>query len=225
EPEQQPPRKARETRHAETGESAEHKGDGGGHRRNSEADQCCGAECFVMEQHAIPAGREPRPNRNQARTLERVEGKQQDRCVKEAKPQCQCHEPEPARCSTPDHAACTRSRNRWAARIGIVNIAISATATAAATGQSRLLKNSSHSTLPIIKVSGPPSRSGITNSPTAGMSTRSEPAAIPGNDNGRVTPRNARNGRAPRSAAASMRLLSSADKLPYRGRTMNGRYE
>jgi hypothetical protein len=49
----------------------------------------------------------------------------------------------------------------------------------ARTGQSRLLKNSSHSTRPIISASGPPSSAGITNSPTAGMKTSMQPAMMP----------------------------------------------
>ena len=42
---------------------------------------------------------------------------------------------------------------------------------AEATGQYLLLKNSCHRTFPIIKVSGHTSNSGITNSPTDGMTT------------------------------------------------------
>ena len=60
------------------------------------------------------------------------------------------------------------------------------TATAEASGQSRLAKNSFHSVLPIISVSEPPSRSGMTNSPTAGMKTRKQPAMTPGSDSGKV---------------------------------------
>ena len=72
-----------------------------------------------------------------------------------------------------------------------------------------MVKNSSHNTLPIISVSVPPKRSGITNSPTAGMNTSRQPATMPGSDSGRVTVRKAANGLAPRSAAASSRLVSS----------------
>ena len=50
---------------------------------------------------------------------------------------------------------------------------------AEATGQYLLLKNSCHRTFPIIKVSGPPSNSRITNSPTDGMKTTIELAIIP----------------------------------------------
>ena len=69
------------------------------------------------------------------------------------------------------------------------------TATADATGQSRLLKNSFHSVLPIISVSEPPSRSGMTNSPTAGMKTSRQPAKTPGSDSGNVICQKARHGR------------------------------
>ena len=59
-------------------------------------------------------------------------------------------------------------------------------ATALATGQARLEKNSSHSTRPIISAFGPPSSAGITNSPTAGMNTSIEPARMPLRDSGSV---------------------------------------
>ena len=97
--------------------------------------------------------------------------------------------------------------------IGITSSRSTATATAEATGQSRLEKNSSHSTRPIIRVSGPPSRAGITNSPTAGMNTSMEPATIPGTESGRVTAKNALIGRQPRSAAASRRVGSSRSRF------------
>ena len=64
-------------------------------------------------------------------------------------------------------------------------------ATDEATGQSRLEKNSSQRTLPIIIVSEPPNREGITNSPKAGMKTRKQPAIIPGFDKGAVINQNA----------------------------------
>ena len=81
------------------------------------------------------------------------------------------------------------------------------TATADATGQSRLLKNSSHSVLPIISVSEPPSRSGMTNSPTAGMKTSRQPAMTPGSDSGKVIFQKALIGGQPRSAAASSSVV------------------
>ena len=90
-------------------------------------------------------------------------------------------------------------------------------------GQSLLLKNSSHSTRPIISVSGPPSSSGMTNSPTQGMKTSIEPAMMPALDSGTVTFQNATQGVAPRSAAASSRRKSSLARLPYSGRIMKGR--
>ncbi|MNY74322.1 hypothetical protein D3C86_2133230 [compost metagenome] len=70
-------------------------------------------------------------------------------------------------------------------------------------------KNSSQSTRPIIKVSGPPRSEGMTNSPMAGMKTSMEPAMMPGSDSGRVMKRKVWTGRAPRSAEASNRETSS----------------
>ncbi len=60
-----------------------------------------------------------------------------------------------------------------------------------ATGQSLLVKNSSHSVWPIIIEPEPARRSGITNSPTIGMKQSSAPAPTPGNDSGNVTSQNA----------------------------------
>ncbi len=100
-----------------------------------------------------------------------------------------------------------------------------ATATALATGQSRLAKNSFHNTRPIIAASGPPSISGMTNSPTAGMNTRPHPAMMPGSESGSVIDANTRQGGAPRSAAASFSVRSRRSSAAYSGNTMNGRYE
>ncbi len=53
----------------------------------------------------------------------------------------------------------------------------------------------------------------MTNSPTAGMNTSSEPAMMPGNASGTVIFQKAVSGRQPRSTAASIRLASSFSKL------------
>ena len=52
-------------------------------------------------------------------------------------------------------------------------------------------------------LSGPPSSSGITNSPTAGINTSIDPAMIPPFVSGTMTLKNVFNGRAPRSSEAS----------------------
>ncbi len=57
------------------------------------------------------------------------------------------------------------------------------------------------------------------------MNTSNEPAAIPGSDCGSVIRRNAVNGLAPRSAAASSSVASCFSRFEYSGRIMNGRYE
>src|SRR3546814_3323336 len=51
-----------------------------------------------------------------------------------------------------------RSCMRWNRTIGMTSTSSRRTATAEESGQSRLLKNSLHSVLPIIRVSDPPSR-------------------------------------------------------------------
>ena len=97
------------------------------------------------------------------------------------------------------------------------------TATVEAIGQSLLEKNSSHMTRPIISVCGPPSSSGMTNSPMQGMNTSIEPAMMPALDSGTVTFQKAVQAVAPRSAAASSSRRSIFDRLPYSGRIMKGR--
>ncbi|CNT63464.1 Uncharacterised protein [Salmonella enterica subsp. enterica serovar Bovismorbificans] len=52
-------------------------------------------------------------------------------------------------------------------------------------------------------LSGPPSSSGITNSPTAGIKTSIEPAMIPPLVSGTMMLKNVFSGRAPRSSDAS----------------------
>ena len=86
-------------------------------------------------------------------------------------------------------------------------------ATAEATGQSRFEKNSSHKTLPIIKVREPPSNEGITNSPSAGINTKKHPATTPFLDSGSVISQKARRREHPKSIAASSKELSNFSKL------------
>ena len=68
-----------------------------------------------------------------------------------------------------------------------------------AIGQSRFVKNSFQSTLPNVIASGPPSNSGMTNSPLDVAKTKIDPATIPDFDNGMVIVQNAFVGRHPRS--------------------------
>src|SRR5436309_11374265 len=104
------------------------------------------------------------------------------------------HQPLPSNCRR-----CSRSYNTS----GPTSSTSNTTATADATGQSLLVKNSSHRLWPIISALEPASRSGITNSPMIGMKHSNAPAATPGNDRGNVTSQNACRGEAPRSLAAS----------------------
>ncbi|MNS38005.1 hypothetical protein D3C72_702410 [compost metagenome] len=90
-------------------------------------------------------------------------------------------------------------------------------------GQSALLKNSFHMTRPIISVLAPPSISGMTYSPTAGMNTSMAPAITPWRDSGTVICQNACQGLAPRSYAASSRRRSIFTSVAYSGRMKNGR--
>src|SRR5262249_21044798 len=56
-----------------------------------------------------------------------------------------------------------------------------------------------------------------------GTKTRIAPARIPGAHSGIVTRHSATSGFAPRSAAASSKLLSSRSSVAYKGSTMNGK--
>src|SRR3954471_17186285 len=109
--------------------------------------------------------------------------------------------------------------------MGVTSMASSTAASADATGQSRLAKNSIQSVCPIIAVDEEPSRSGMTNSPMIGMKQSSAPATMPGRDSGTVMPRKAFHGGQPRSAAASSSVPSSFSSAAYSGSTMKGKYE
>ena len=115
---------------------------------------------------AVPCGREARPHRDQPRVVERVGHHQRDRQVEEgvAEGQHATKAGGPGLAAPlPRLLALEEQMGRPAAR--------AADRHRGGGGQSELGKNSSHSTLPIISVSVPPRRSGITNSPTAGMNT------------------------------------------------------
>ena len=72
-----------------------------------------------------------------------------------------------------------------------------------AKGQSLLLKNSVHKSLPIIIWLEPPKSSGITNSPKDGMKTRRKPAKIPAKERDNVKVINCTKLLAPKSDATS----------------------
>src|SRR5262245_4207653 len=130
-----------------------------------------------------PDEREPCPHCDQPRLVERVDDHQSDRHVKKGVAERKGGEGE---AGPTDHL---RSRLlacwRWNSTIGPTSRISKQIATAEASGQSPLVKNSSHSTLPIIRLRVPPSRSGMTNSPTAGMNTIRQPAMTPGIESGR----------------------------------------
>src|SRR5205814_2537023 len=131
---------------------------------------------LVLPELQVPTGRETRPHRHESRGIEGIDDQRDDGPVEKEVAE---HEHGPGEDRAPAHGGSSAMVRRIRA-VGSAKSASMAMATAEAAGQSRLLKNSSQSTLPIISVSGPPRSSGITNSPTAGMNTRSEPAATPG---------------------------------------------
>src|SRR5262249_25345758 len=189
----------------EARERAEHQGSGGSEHRDLQAHERGIADRLVLPELDIPTHREARPDRHQPGSIEGTDDQRGDRAIEEQVAEA---EHGPRQEGAGGQAGSAETKRRISA-IGSARSASIATATAEAAGQSWFSKNSSQSTLPIISVSGPPSSSGITNSPTAGMNTSREPAAIPGEESGKVTERKARQGRAPRSAAASSRIQSS----------------
>src|SRR5690606_3048249 len=161
----------------------------------------------VAQELAVPARREAAPDGDEPARVEGIDDERQDRRVEEheADHGDDGGEADPAH----QRPASSRSPRVRMNMIGTTTATSMAMATAAATGQSRLAKNSFQRTRPIISVSGPPRSSGMTNSPIAGMKTSMKPATMPGSVSGSVTRRNVTEARAPRSAEASSRLSSS----------------
>src|SRR4051794_26734183 len=138
----------------------------------------------------VPAQRPAAPNRDQPRVVEGIDHQDQNRQIEKRQPKRQRHDIEgrdfvrrtrhyPGLSSS---CRCSRSYNKS----GATNSTSSTRATADATGQSLLVKNSSHSVWPIIMEFDPASKSGTTNSPTIGMKHSNAPAHTPGSDNGNV---------------------------------------
>src|SRR6185312_9493714 len=155
----------------------------------------------------VPAQRPAAPHRDQPRGVEGIDDEDHDRQVQKRHPEHERrdvearHPADPLRHHPPP--ASVRRCSRSYSSSGGTSSTSNATAAAAATGQSLLVKNSSHNVWPIIIEPEPASRSGITNSPTIGMKHNSAPAPTPGKDSGNVTSQNALAGDAPRSLAAS----------------------
>src|SRR5690606_6833792 len=144
----------------------------------------------------VPTCREPGTGGGGARGDDAVEDEERDRRVEEE-------------IADPEKDAAHDAKARLRSASGTPSSTSIETASAEATGQSRLMKNSSHSTLPIISGSGPPRRAGPTNSPAAGRKTRGERERSAGRERGRGTEMSARRGGAPSSAAASRSVASS----------------
>ena len=89
--------------------------------------------------------------------------------------------------SSAAHSASSPTRDRYANTPSRMK-SISSTDIAEPSGQLLPLPNWSYTVLPNIWVFTPPSSSGVTKSPTAGMNTRSTPAMRPGRDGGQDHP-------------------------------------
>ena len=155
-------------------ERAEHDRDRRDDRRDLQAaarPRSGSARCRISSPYHLR--REAAPDRHEPRLVERVDDQRQDRDVQEREAEHQRRDPEPG--ATPAFIGAPlrlgAPAQRWKIMIGITSSSSSAIATALATGQSRLLKNSVHSTLPIISDARAAEQRGITNSPTAGMNT------------------------------------------------------
>src|SRR5690606_33663419 len=157
----------------------------------------------VVQQRAVPAQRETAPGRDQRRIVEREHHQAEDGGVQEEIPQPQRQAARglvgPFHARPLCRASCWRTWLYWNSARGTSSNRTITHVTAEAMGQSALLKNSFHMTRPIIRVSAPPSISGMTYSPTDGMNTSMAPAITPGRDSGTVMRQNACQGRAPRS--------------------------
>src|SRR5690606_28478702 len=152
----------------------------------------------IVEQRRVPFERKTGPYGHQPAFVERKDHQRDDGQVEEGK--AEHGEDRNQRAASNRSFSTTASCARLSSTIGTSRMASMTMATAEATGQSRLAKNSSHSTRPIINVSAPPKSEGMTNSPMAGIKTSMEPATTPGMDSGRMTVRSVVKGRAPRSA-------------------------
>src|SRR5690606_38789601 len=191
----------------DAGERAQHRGDGGADGGDLKAENSRLDDLGIVEQRCVPFERKPGPHGHQPAFVERKDHQRDDGQVKERK----AEHGEDGNEGAASHVSfsTTASCARLSSTIGTSRMASMTMATADATGQSRLAKNSSHSTRPIISVSAPPKSEGMTNSPMAGIKTSMEPAMTPGIESGRMTVRRVVKGRAPRSAEASIRLWSS----------------
>src|SRR6185312_7806843 len=183
---QRAPREAAEPHQRDRGERAE--GGCDRCRQKSDADRNPRGifQALIFKQGSVPFRRPAAPHRNQLGLVEAVDHEQQDWDVEKRKAERDCRGVEPGEAGSHRPASRSFCCWRWNRTIGMTSTSSSTTATAEASGQSRLLKNSLHKVLPIISVCEPPNRSGMTNSPTAGMKTSRQPAMTPGNDSGKV---------------------------------------
>src|SRR5688572_3763744 len=178
----------------------------------AKAEKCCFQKLRVIQKACIPAQREAAPQRHQPGGIERVDHDRHDRQIQQREAEDRDAR-EQERFALHRPASCARLCTFWNHTIGAMRSSNITTDTADATGQSRLMKNSSHSTRPIISVSAPPRSAGIVNSPTAGMKTSRQPPTMPGTDSGKVMSTKASHRRAPRSEAASSRSVFRRSRL------------
>src|SRR5208282_2129708 len=162
-------------------------------RRNegeAEADKGGFEQRCIVDQLGVPVRRPAAPYRDETRCVERVDHQNDDRQIKECDAEQDRGEIECGDFSHRQPRSAARIAWYWKTMMGVTNRQTSATATAAAVGQSLLPKNSIQIVCPIIGVCEPPSRSAMTNSPTAGMKHSRTPAKTPGHDSGNVTSQN-----------------------------------
>ena len=156
-----------------------------------------------LKELVIPAQRPAAPHRHQPRGVEGIDHQDHDRQIQERKPQRQRGDIEAGQARESAHhqsappAAAAAAGHRAA---GATSSTTSSTIAAAeATGQSLLVKNSSHSVWPIISELEPAKQIRDHEFADDGMKHSSTPAPTPGSDSGNVTSQNACHGGAPRS--------------------------
>ncbi|ABA48221.1 200 kDa antigen p200, putative [Burkholderia pseudomallei 1710b] len=170
-----------------------------GHHRDLQRQPRGRDQLVVLDECRVPARRETGPHGDELRIVERIDDEARDRDIEETEADREHQHLQIAIRLHRRWPSCSFAWKCWNIAIGTRSSSTIAQVTADAIGQSALLKNSFHITRPIISVFAPPSSSGITYSPTAGMNTSRQPAMIPFFDSGSVICTNAFHGFAPRS--------------------------
>src|SRR5690606_11756993 len=131
-----------------------------GERRDAQRQPGRRQQRLVVEEGLIPLQREARPYRHERRLVEGIHHQADDGDVEEGEAQDQ-HQPVQQTVVTHHRCSSWRTWLCWNRASGTSSSSTMTQVTAAAMGQSVLLKNSVHMTRPIMRVLAPPSSSGM----------------------------------------------------------------